>query len=85
LSRQIKHRSFDKYDGYMPNIPSFVHEDYAVGAESEKFHNPIGYSGFYKRGHRFLGGFSFGSQKRLWHASPKGIDIDSYNVGKSEY
>lgn len=78
-NRIIKHSDNDKYDGYMPNRPEFVHDDYYVSSLQELFNTPSAYG--YRGRSR---GFKMGVQKIMWKASGRGIQIDGHNIGKSD-
>jgi len=78
-TRLIKHSDMDKYDGYMPNKPEFIHDDYHVSQLQENFSTPKAYG---YRGHGR--GFSFGVQKKMWKASGRGIQVDGSGIGKSD-
>lgn len=75
-----KHRSLDKFEAYKPDVQHWVQDTYFAGSNSERFHNPAGYVLGTKR----KTGFSYGIQKRMFHASGLGITVDIYHVGKSE-
>lgn len=76
----LKHGDQDKYDGYMPNIPGFVHDDYYVSGHQDQFHMPTAYGYRNGRGR----GTRFGVQKKMWIASGRGIQVDGSGTGKSD-
>lgn len=80
MSKIHKHRSMDKYDGYMPNKAHWIHNDYHVSMMQEMFHTASAYGYHDSRRH----GFSIGIEKKMWKASGYGINIDSEYVGKSD-
>lgn len=70
----------DKYDAYVPAKNQFLHDDFYVSAWKHKFHMSTAH-GYYTRG---KGGWNMGTQKKLYKASPNGINVDSHYVGKSD-
>lgn len=81
MSTKIQKSSgMDKFDAWMPNKGSFIHDDYYVSNEKHAFHLKSAYG--WRSGCRK--GFSMGIQKKMYRASPLGIMVDSQYIGKSD-
>lgn len=80
ITRLSKYRNIDKFIGYMPNKPHFVHDDYYVSRFSDNIHISSGY----KHTEKNPRGFKFGVAKKMHKASGQGINTDSYSNGKGE-
>jgi hypothetical protein len=79
MSKLYKHKSGEKFEGYLPSRPNFINDNYKVSSESGNFDAKTAWA------YRLKGkGKHIGVQKRIWRISPLGYCIDSVDVGKSE-
>lgn len=81
---RFKHQMLDKYEAHIPNKAHWVHGEYYVSTESERFHLSYGWLDNGVSAGRRRSGTRFGIQKKLYHATSCGIQVDSAYVGKSE-
>jgi hypothetical protein len=81
MKKFYKGHGFDKYEAHLPVKNTFIHDDYYVSANQEKFHLATAY------GYRDQGrGWSMGVQKKMFKASGSGwiVDQDGGATGKSD-
>lgn len=69
----------DKWEAHLPNKVNFMHTDYCVSLEQEKFHMTNAYCA--RQGDRR--GFRIGTQKRLPRMTGLGVLADRKYVGKA--
>ena len=74
-----KYRSYEKFEGYMPNKPKFVNDNWGASQQVENFHCPCTFASISPNSKSIR----FGVQNKLDKASHYGIFVESYDVGKS--
>lgn len=77
--RFSKTSGFEKFDGCLPARKNFVHDDYYISAEQQKFHMENAYA-YPDKGR----GFNMGTQKKIYMISPLGWAVDNHYIGQTD-
>ena len=77
----VRGYGMDKWEAYRPSGTQFIQTESYISDKSEKFSVRRGYAWDYQRKRR---GFTYGVDKKLYHASGSGILIDTEYVGKTD-